>query len=84
MPYFEDLSPWTCFEPFLPAEKLKAVGWLAWGYPFKQRQTDFSEPNFHKLLQPATLLRTATEPAVAGTSRKSETVFTLPCARIIY
>ena len=69
MPYFEDLSPWTCFEPFLTAEKLRAVGWLAWGHPFKQRQTDLSESHFRKLLQ---LLKHPWEPLEAAGDHECE------------
>ena len=41
------------------AEKFKAVGWIARGHPFKERQTDLSESNFRKLLQ---LLKRPWEP----------------------
>src|SRR5215475_4192839 len=55
MPYFEDLSVCT----FFGVKKFKAVGWLASGQPFKERQTDLSEAHFRKLLQ---LLKRPWEP----------------------
>jgi len=52
MTYFKDLSPCTYFGSFITsAEKLKAVGWLAWGHPYKERQTELSEAQFHQLLR---------------------------------
>ena len=70
MTYFEDLSPCTYFGPFhAGAEKLKAVGWLASGHPFKERQNDLSESHFRKLLQ---LLRHPWEPGKFAGSYECE------------
>jgi hypothetical protein len=50
MTHFEDLS--SCTYGFASdTEKLKAVGWLAWGHPYTERQTDLSEAHFHQLLR---------------------------------
>ena len=47
--YFEDLSPCAYFGHF--REKLKAVGWLASGHLYPQRQTELSETHFCQLLR---------------------------------
>src|SRR3974390_3269977 len=56
--YFPDLSPCNYFG-FGRSERLKAVGWLAWGQPYRQRQGELSEDNFRQLLR---LLKAGWEP----------------------
>jgi hypothetical protein len=50
--FFEDLSP-CMYVASSPAEgeKLKAVGWLAWGHPYTQRQLQLPETRFGQLLR---------------------------------
>jgi hypothetical protein len=55
--YFADLSP--CYFGFGRSERLKAVGWLAWGHPYRERQAELREDNFRQLLR---LLRQPWEP----------------------
>jgi hypothetical protein len=35
--FYEDLSPWYVSSSLAEGEKLKAVGWLAWGHPYERR-----------------------------------------------
>lgn len=42
--YFEDLSPCAYIGDYSPGqEKLKAVRWLAWARPYRERGTELSE-----------------------------------------
>jgi hypothetical protein len=50
MAYFADLANCGYFEHSCSAEKLKAVGWLAPGHAYPQRQTGLSDELFRKLL----------------------------------
>jgi hypothetical protein len=50
--FFEDLSPCMYVASWLgEGEKLKAVGWLAWGHPYPLRQLQLPETRFGKLLR---------------------------------
>lgn len=50
--FFEDLSPCMYVAASLAAgEKLKAVGWLAWGHPYTLRQLQLQETRFGQLLR---------------------------------
>ena len=50
--FFEDLSPCMYVASSLAeGEKLKAVGWLAWGHPYTRRQIQWPEARFGKLLR---------------------------------
>jgi hypothetical protein len=52
--FYEELSPclYVSDSSFGPeAEKLKAVGWLAWGHPYIRRQRQLPETPFGQLLR---------------------------------
>jgi len=50
--FFEDLSPCMYVASSLAeGEKLKAVGWLAWGHPYTLRQLQSQETRFGQLLR---------------------------------
>src|SRR5438046_5667645 len=50
--FFEDLSPCMYVASSLAeGEKLKAVGWLAWGHPYKRRKAKLPEQRFGQLLR---------------------------------
>jgi len=48
--YFADLSPCNYFS-FGRSERLRAVGWLAWGHPYRERQAELPQDNFRQLLR---------------------------------
>ena len=50
MAYFVDLACCDYFRHIFSTEKLKAVGWLAQGYAYPQRQTGLPDERFRKLL----------------------------------
>ena len=58
--YFADLSLCNYFG-FGRTERLRAVGWLAWGHPYREQQAELPEDNFRQLLR---LLRDPWEPGV--------------------
>ena len=50
--FYEDLSPCMYVASSLAeGEKLKAVGWLAWGHPYTLRQLQLQETRFGQLLR---------------------------------
>lgn len=51
--YIEDLSPCTYFGFYFRngVEKVKAVGWLAWGHAYTERESELSETYFCQLLR---------------------------------
>ncbi len=50
--FYEDLSPCMYVASSLAeGEKLKAVGWLAWGHPYKRRKAKLPEQRFGQLLR---------------------------------
>ena len=52
--FYEDLSPclYVSYSSFGPeAEKLKAIGWLAWGHPYTRRQRQLPETRFGQLFK---------------------------------
>ena len=50
--FIKDLSPCLYVaSSHAEGEKFKAVGWLAWGHPYKRRKLNFPEPRFGDLLR---------------------------------
>ena len=50
--FIKDLAPCLYVaSSHAEGEKLKAVGWLAWGHPYKRRKVKLLEPRFGRLLR---------------------------------
>ncbi len=50
--FIKDLSPCLYVaSSHAEGEKFKAVGWLAWGHPYKRRKAKLPEPRFGQLLR---------------------------------
>ena len=50
--FIKDLSPCLYVASWhAEGEKLKAVGWLSWGHPYKRRKVELPERRFGQLLR---------------------------------